>query len=269
LSGDRGEVDRPQEHTTSPVILLIEHKPRLVGLVRRGLEFEGFAIEAERDGKEGERRALHDNFDLILLDVMLPGKGGLEILGSMRQTKPSVPVILLSARGEVADRVAGLNAGAVDYLVTPFSVSELAARVRAQLRAAAQATAGVLSGEDIEVNLLTREVRREGRLVQLSGTEFELLVYLLRNRGRVLSREQILSTVWRYEHNPKTNIVNVYIRYLRRKLSFANNPAPIFTVSPLGYRLGDARYPPSSHAAVLERYGGQADQLNGPHRRKN
>jgi DNA-binding response OmpR family regulator len=262
-------VGRLQEDATSPVILLVEDEPRLVGLLRRGLEAEGFAIEAERDGKEGERRALHDSFDLVLLEVMLPGRGGLEILATLRLAKPSVPVILLSEHGEVADRVAGLNAGAVDYLVKPFSLPELAARVRAQLRAAAQATAGVLSGDDIEVNLLTREVRREGRLVQLSVTEFELLVYLLRNRGRVLSREQILSAVWRYEHNPKTNIVNVYIRYLRRKLSFADNPAPIFTVSPLGYRLGDARHPPSSHTAVLERYGRKPDQLKGPHERKN
>jgi DNA-binding response OmpR family regulator len=175
-----------------------------------------------------------------VLDLMLPDRGGLEILESLQQAKPSLPVIVLTARGETEDRVVGLDAGAVDYLVKPFSLAELAARVRVQLRLAAQATAGTLSGADIEVNLLTRQVRRGGQHVRLSSTEFELLVYLLRHRGRVLSREQILSAVWGYEHDPATNVVDVYIGYLRRKLSRPDSPAPIFTVRMVGYRLGDA-----------------------------
>jgi DNA-binding response OmpR family regulator len=232
-------VDRTEEQAVSATILLVEDEPGIVDFVRRGLQAEGFAVEAELDGTEGERRALHDSFDLIVLDLMLPGRSGLEILASVRQAKPSVPVIVLTARGEIEDRVVGLDAGAVDYLVKPFSLAELAARVRVQLRLAEQTTTGTLSAGDIEVNLLTRQVRRGSEQVRLSTTEFELLVYLLRHRGRVLSREQILSAVWGYEHDPTTNVVDVYIGYLRRKLNLPENPVPIFTVRTVGYRLGD------------------------------
>ncbi len=228
-----------EQQATSPAILLIEDEPGIVDFVRRGLRAEGFAVRAELDGIEGERRALHDSFDLIVLDLMLPGRGGLEILASLRQAKPNVPVIVLTARGEIEDRVTGLNGGAVDYLVKPFSLAELVARVRVHLRLAAQNTVGTLCFGDIEVDLLTREVRRGAELVRLSTTEFELLVYLLRHRGHVLSRERILSAVWGYEHDPNTNIVDVYIGYLRRKLKRHSDPAPIFTVRTVGYRLGD------------------------------
>jgi DNA-binding response OmpR family regulator len=221
-------------------ILLVEDESGIVDFVCRGLQAEGFAVESELDGREGERRALHDSFDLIVLDLMLPGRSGLEILSSVRQAKPNVPVIVLTALGEIEDRVVGLDAGAVDYLVKPFSVAELAARVRVQLRLAAQATTGTLGSGDIEVNLLTRQTRRAGEQVRLSSTEFELLVYLLRHRGRVLSRDQILSAVWGYEHDPATNIVDVYIGYLRRKLNLPGSPAPISTIRSVGYRLGDA-----------------------------
>ncbi len=230
---------RTEEHTTSPAILLVEDEPGIVDFVRRGLQAEGFAVEAETSGIEGERRALDDSFDLLVLDLMLPGRGGLEILASLRQAKPGMPVIVLTARGEIEDRVVGLDAGAVDYLVKPFSLAELAARVRVQLRLAKQATTGTLRSGDIEVNLLTRQVHRAGEDVRLSTTEFELLVYLLRHHGRVLSREQILSAVWGYEHDPTTNIVDVYIGYLRRKLNLPDDPAPIYTVRAVGYRLGD------------------------------
>ena len=149
-------------------------------------------------------------------------------------------MIVLTARGEIEDRVEGLEAGAVDYLVKPFSMAELVARVRAQLRVLAQASPGALRAEDIEVDLLTRRVRRGGRQVALSTTEFELLVHLLRHHGRVVSREQILSSVWGYEHDPATNVVDVYVGYLRRKLGVPGDPAPIFTVRSVGYRLGSA-----------------------------
>jgi DNA-binding response OmpR family regulator len=233
-------VDRSDEQAASPTILLVEDDPGIVDFVQRGLETAGFAVEAEMDGSDGERRALHDGFDVIVLDLMLPGRSGLEILASVRQAKPSVPVIVLTARGEVEDRVVALEAGADDYLVKPFSLAELSARVRVQLRQAAQATPGTLSGAGIEVDLLTRQVQHGGQHVRLSSTEFELLVYMLRHRGRVLSRDQILSAVWGYEHDPATNIVDVYIGYLRRRLSRPDHPAPIFTVRAVGYRLGDA-----------------------------
>ena len=220
-------------------VLLIEDEPGIVDFVRRGLEAEGFAVEAALDGIEGERLALSDSFDAVVLDLMLPGRGGLEILGSLRRAKPTLPVIVLTARGEIEDRVAGLDAGAVDYLVKPFSLAELVARVRAQLRVVADASASTLRAADIEVNLLTRKVSREGRTVALSTPEFELLVYLMRHCGHVLTREQILSSVWGYEHDPATNVVDVFFGYLRRKLGRPDNPAPIFTVRSVGYRLGN------------------------------
>jgi DNA-binding response OmpR family regulator len=219
-------------------VLLIEDEPGIVDFVRRGLEAEGFTVHAALDGIEGEHAALSGRFDAIILDLMLPGRDGLDILGAVRRNTPSVPVIVLTARGELEERVAGLDAGAADYLVKPFSLAELIARVRAQLRVIAQASASTLTGEGIEVDLLTRKVHRAGRQVQLSTTEFELLVYLLRHQGRVVSREQILGSVWGYEHDPATNVVDVYVGYLRRKLGRPGDPAPIFTVRAVGYRLG-------------------------------
>ncbi len=219
-------------------ILLVEDEPGIVDFVRRGFEADGFEVQTAPDGIQGERLALTDGIDAIVLDLMLPGRGGLEVLAAVRAAKPEVPVIVLTARGEIEDRVAGLDAGAVDYLVKPFSLAELLARVRAQLRVVAQTSPTTLRGGDIEVNLLTRRVRRGDKAVQLSSTEFELLVYLLRHHGQVLSREQILSAVWGYEHDPATNVVDVYIGYLRRKLGRPEDPAPIYTVRAVGYRLG-------------------------------
>ncbi len=227
-----------REQPMPPAVLLIEDEPGIVDFVRRGMEAEGFDVQAALDGAEGERRALREGFDAVVLDLMLPGRDGLEVLASLRAAKPSLPVIVLTAKGELEDRVAGLDAGAVDYLVKPFSLAELMARVRAQLRAATQNATTTLRGEDIEVDLLTRRVLRAGVPVALSTTEFELLVYLLRHRGQVLSREQILSAVWGYEHDPATNIVDVYVGYLRRKLARPESPAPIQTVRAVGYRLG-------------------------------
>jgi two-component system OmpR family response regulator len=234
------EVPAERRPFMSPTVLLIEDEPGIVDFVRRGLEAEGFAVEAAGDGEEGERLALRGGYDAIVLDLMLPGRGGLEILASVRRATPNVPIIVLTARGEIEDRVRGLEAGAVDYLVKPFSLAELVARVRAQLRILAEATSSMLRAEDIEVNLLTRKVRRGERTVQLSTTEFELLVYLLRHHGQAISREEILSSVWGYQHDPATNVVDVYVGYLRRKLGSPDDPAPIFTVRAVGYRLGTA-----------------------------
>lgn len=221
-------------------VLVVEDEAGIVDFVRRGLEAKGFTVRVALDGIEGERLALSESFDAIVLDLMLPGRGGLEILASVRGAKPNVPVIVLTARGEVEDRVAGLDAGAVDYLVKPFSMAELVARVRAQLRVVAQTSTTTLSEEGIEANLLTRKVYRNGRAIILSSTEFELLALLLRHHGRVLSREQLLSSVWGYQHDPQTNVVDVYIGYLRRKLGRTDDPAPIFTVRGVGYRLGSS-----------------------------
>lgn len=222
-------------------VLLVEDEPGIVDFVRRGLEREGFAVTATADGLEGERLALSGAFDAVVLDLMLPGRGGLQVLDSLHRARPTLPVLVLTARGEIEDRVAGLDAGAVDYIVKPFSVAELVARVRTQLRVFAQAGATRLSAEGIEVDLLSRRVQRDGEAVSLSGTEFELLALLLRHAGRVLSRSEILSAVWGYQHDPATNGVDVYIGYLRRKLGRPERPAPIHTVRGVGYRLGGAR----------------------------
>jgi len=221
-------------------VLLIEDEPGIVDFVRRGLLAEGFEVDAALDGLEGERLALRGDFDAIVLDLMLPGRSGMEILAAVRASQPSLPVIVLTARGEIEDRVEGLEAGAVDYLVKPFSMAELVARVRAHLRVVAHASTSMLSAEGIEVDLLSRKVRRGDELLALSTTEFELLVFLLRHHGQVVSREQILSSVWGYEHDPATNVVDVYVGYLRRKLGRSGEPAPIYTVRAVGYRLGNA-----------------------------
>jgi DNA-binding response OmpR family regulator len=217
-------------------ILVIEDEPGIVDFLERGLRSYGFEVESAVDGIRGTERALSEPFDLVVLDVMLPLRSGLEVLDDVRTSRPALPVIILTARGEVEDRVNGLDAGAIDYLTKPFSLSELAARIRAQLRLVAQTPTTTLSGGDVEVDLITREVTRGDATVRLSTTEFELLSYLLRNTGRVLSREQILRAVWGYEYDPGTNVVDVYVGYLRRKLRQAGEKDPIVTVRSVGYR---------------------------------
>jgi DNA-binding response OmpR family regulator len=221
----------------SGLILVIEDEPGIVDFLERGLAAHGFDVSSALDGEHGLSKALSQDVDLVVLDLMLPGRSGLEVLERLRQNKPALPVIVLTAMHEVEHRIAGLDAGAVDYLVKPFSLSELAARIRAQLRMAAQMTQTTLWAGGIDVDLISREVRQSGELVRLSTTEFELLVYLLRNSGRVLSREQILRAVWGYEYDPGTNVVDVYIGYLRRKLRRAGQaPARIVTIRSVGYR---------------------------------
>jgi DNA-binding response OmpR family regulator len=220
-------------------ILLVEDERGIADFVERALRAQGHAVEVAADGVEGGHRAVGSDLDLVILDVMLPGRGGLEILGDIRTVKPALPVIMLTARAEVADKVAGLDAGATDYMTKPFSVEELLARVRAHLRTPVQAETTRLSVADIELDLLRRTVSRDGSPVHLSAKEFDLLAYFMRHPGQVLSREQILNGVWDYNHDPGTNIVEVYVGYLRRKLALADRPVPIQTVRSAGYRLVD------------------------------
>ncbi len=218
------------------LILVIEDEPGIVDFLERGLQAHGFDVISALDGHAGARKALSESIDLVVLDMMLPKRSGLEVLTELHRVKPSLPIIALTALDEVEQRVRGLDAGAIDYLTKPFSLSELAARIRAQLRVAAQSPTTTIRAGDIEVNLLTRELYRDDQPVRLSSTEFELLVYLLQNRGRVVSREQILRSVWGYEHDPGTNVVDVYIGYLRRKLRHGDRGAQIVTVRSVGYR---------------------------------
>jgi DNA-binding response OmpR family regulator len=206
----------------------------------RGLEAEGHTVLTATDGAEGERLALGPGVDLVILDWMLPGRDGIEVLEAIRAAKPSLPVLMLTARGEVADRVEGLDAGATDYIPKPFSFDELAARVRAHTRQVPEARPTRLRVGDIELDLLTRRVTRgEDLAIRLPEREAELLAHLMRHPGQVCSHEQILSSVWGYQHDPGTNVVQVYIGYLRRRLALPDSPAPIETVRSVGYRLRD------------------------------
>jgi DNA-binding response OmpR family regulator len=220
-------------------ILLVEDERGIADFVERALRAQGHAVEVAADGVDGGQRAVASDLDLVILDVMLPGRGGLEILDEIRAVKPALPVIMLTARAEVTDKVAGLDAGATDYMTKPFSVEELLARVRAHLRTPVQAEATRLHVADIELDLLRRAVSRDGSPVHLSAKEFDLLAYFMRHPGQVLSREQILNGVWDYNHDPGTNIVEVYVGYLRRKLARPDRPVPIQTVRSAGYRLVD------------------------------
>jgi DNA-binding response OmpR family regulator len=220
-------------------ILLVEDERGIADFVERALRAQGHAVEVAADGVEGGHRAVGSELDLVILDVMLPGRSGLEILEEIRAVRPALPVIMLTARAEVADKVAGLDAGATDYLTKPFSVEELLARVRAHLRTPVQPETTRLRVAGIELDMLRRAVSRDGSPVHLSAKEFDLLTYFMRHPGQVLSREQILNGVWDYNHDPGTNIVEVYVGYLRRKLALADRPVPIQTVRSAGYRLVD------------------------------
>jgi DNA-binding response OmpR family regulator len=221
------------------VILVVEDEPGIVDFVQRGLRGRGLDVISELDGEAGLARALDPEVELVVLDLMLPRLSGLELLRILHDRRPALPVIVLTAKGELADRIDGLDAGAIDYLVKPFSVAELAARIRAQLRSAARDPGTRLKADRLQVDLISREVSLDGDPVRLSTTEFELLVYLLRNRGQVLSRERILRAVWGYDHDPATNIVDVYIGYLRRKLTTEEQAAPITTIRSVGFRFDD------------------------------
>ena len=222
-------------------ILVVEDERAIADFISRGLESEGYAVTWVADGVEGEALARTGRFDLVLLDVMLPGKNGLDVLGSLRLEDSETPVILLTAKGEVPDRVAGLDSGATDYIPNPFAFEELVARIRAHLRTPGQGASTELNVGDIEMNLLKRTVSRQGTPVNLSAREFDLLAFLMRHPGQVLSKEQLLNGVWGYDYDPGTNIVGVYIAYLRRKLTIEGSPDPIETLRSVGYRLVEGK----------------------------
>lgn len=218
-------------------ILVVEDEAAIADFLERGLEAEGYSVTVASEGPDGLVEARSGSFDLLILDLMLPGMSGIEILKSFRKVDGTTPVILLTARTAVEDRVEGLDAGATDYIPKPFAFEELAARVRAHLRRPDQGEATTLTVGDIELNLLKRTVTRGGQEVNLSAREFDLLAYMMRHPGQVLSREQLLSGVWGYDYDPGTNVVGVYIQYLRRKLNLDDLPDPIETLRSVGYRL--------------------------------
>ncbi len=219
-------------------ILVIEDETLILAFLERGLTAEGHTVDTATRGEEGLDRLRDRRPDVVVLDIMLPGIDGFDVLAAIRAIDPELPVIVLTARGEVADRVRGLDLGATDYLVKPFAFAELAARVRAHTRRPADQRRGSASIETgpLSLDLLAREAEVNGLRVPLSAREFALLAYLMRHPGQVLSRQQILDGVWGYTFDPRSNLVDVYIGYLRRKLT-TDGYSPIQTVRGMGYRL--------------------------------
>jgi two-component system, OmpR family, response regulator len=217
-------------------ILVVEDERTLAAFIEQSLRAEGHAVTVAHDGENGEAAALTGDYGLVLLDLMLPGKSGLDVLSAIRARLPELPVILLTARAAVEQKVEGLDRGANDYVTKPFSFEELLARVRAQLRAPGQRESSVLDAADIHMDLRTRRVERRGREIALTAREFEVLAYLMRHPDQVLSREQILNAVWGFDFDPGTKVLEVYIGYLRRKLGDAGDD-PFETVRNVGYRL--------------------------------
>lgn len=219
-------------------ILVIEDEALILSFLARGLAAEGHAVDTAARGEDGLDRVSDGDPDLVILDVMLPGVDGFDVLAAIRAGDPRRPVIMLTARGEIADRVRGLDLGATDYLVKPFAFAELTARIRAHTRRPGDQPNGAASIEvgALTLDLLAREAEIDGVRVPLSAREFALLAYLMRHPGQVLSRQQILDGVWGYTFDPRSNLVDVYVAYLRRKLS-SNGASPIQTVRGMGYRL--------------------------------
>ncbi|MGH2941098.1 MAG: response regulator transcription factor [Solirubrobacterales bacterium] len=215
-------------------ILVVEDEAGIANFLERGLRAGGYGVRVTVDGETGARLALDPEVDLVVLDRMLPGVDGIEVLERVRRARPRLPVIMLTAKAEVADRVEGLDSGATDYVTKPFAFEELLARIRAQPRAGSEM---VLDAAGIRLDLIARTAQREGQSTRLPEREAELLAYLMRYEGRVCTRDELLSAVWGYDHDPGTNIAQVYVGYLRRRLARPGSPAPIETMRSVGYRL--------------------------------
>jgi two-component system, OmpR family, response regulator len=218
-------------------VLIIEDDKKIASLIRKGLQAQGFVVDVCLGGDEGYALATSRPYDALVLDIMLPGRDGLSILRNLRERKIPLPVLLLTARSELNERLEGLNLGADDYLTKPFFVEELVARLHAVTRRASGATQSILSVADLTMNLLTREVKRGGVNISLTPREFSLLEHLLRSPGRVLTRVEICERVWDYNFDPGTNLVEVYIQRLRKKVD-GNTPVKLIeTIREVGYRI--------------------------------
>ena len=217
-------------------ILVVEDEKKLAGFVAKGLEEHGFKVTVSHDGNEAYALACAEAYDLIVLDIMLPGRDGLSILRGLRDRKNAVPVILVTARSEMNERIEGLNLGADDYIVKPFFVDELLARVQAVLRRTAGDPLSVLRAGDLAVSLIDRTVRRGDQEILLPPREFTLLAFLMRSPGRVFTRVQLLEHVWGFGFDPQTNLVEVCVGRLRSKIDEPDAPSRIESVRGVGYR---------------------------------
>jgi len=217
-------------------VLLVEDEEKVARFVRQAMEEQGFTVDLQSHGDDAYAAAMTQQYDVIVLDIMLPGRDGLSILRQLRERGHETPVILLTARGELNERLEGLSLGADDYIGKPFYVEELIARIHAVTRRASGETQSILQAGDLSVNLLTREVTLGGEPVELTQREFSVLEYLMRSRGRVLTRTQMLEHVWGYDFDPESNVVDVYVRRVRRKLDPRGDRGFIDTVRGVGYR---------------------------------
>jgi two-component system, OmpR family, response regulator len=217
-------------------VLIVEDDPAIVRFLERGLAAHGHQSITADNGHDGVIIAADESVDFVLLDIMLPGMGGQEVLRRIRARRPGVPVLMLTARDEVRDKVSALDGGADDYLTKPFDLDELLARMRALVRRADQPEASRIEMGDLKLDLRSHRVWHGEKSVELSSREFALLEYFVRHSGQVLSRQQILSAVWDYAFDPGSNVVDVYVSYLRNKLDRRGEPSLISTVRGAGYR---------------------------------
>jgi DNA-binding response OmpR family regulator len=217
-------------------ILLIEDEPALARMVRRGLTAHGHQVLHAETGEDGLLFLDAEPIDLVLLDILLPGRDGQQTLAEIRRTRSDLPVIMLTARDDLPSKVSALDGGADDYVTKPFAFEELMARIRALTRRAEQQQSAVIELGDLRIDLLAHKIVRGDRSLDLSRREFALLEYFARNHGRLLSRQQILSAVWEYDFEGESNVVDVYVRYLRQKLDRPGEPSLFTTVRGSGYR---------------------------------
>ncbi|HEX9655142.1 MAG TPA: response regulator transcription factor [bacterium] len=220
-------------------ILVIDDEKEVADLIRRALREESHAVDTACEGQRGEEMAASEDYDLIILDIMLPKRNGLEVLSHLREEGFTTPVLLLTARDKVSDRVAGLDAGADDYLGKPFAVAELRARVRALLRRQSDCKASLLSVGDLTMDTSSHEVRKEENPIELTAREYAILEYLLRNKGRLLTKGMIAEHVWDYHFDSDFNLIEVYIRRLRQKIEHPDEHRLIHTVRNSGYVIRD------------------------------
>lgn len=218
-------------------LLVVEDEKKVAGFIRKGLEEEGYAVDLAFDGTNGLQMAMDRVHDLIVLDINLPGMSGLGVLHELRLRKITTPVLLLTVRANIEDKVLGLDAGADDYLTKPFAFEELVARVRALLRRQTEAKLPVLQFADLAIDPSSRKVHRGARRIELTAKEYSLLDYFMRNPGRVLTRSMIANHVWDYNFDSMTNVIHVYVNYLRRKIDADGEPKLIHTVRGAGYVL--------------------------------
>ncbi|MEJ2244927.1 MAG: response regulator transcription factor [Acidobacteriota bacterium] len=219
-------------------LLLVEDDAKIASFIIKGMKSAGYAVDWADDGEKGLRLALTEPYDAAIIDLMLPGLDGLSIIEKMRKQKIPVPVIILSAKGSIDDRVKGLQSGSDDYLTKPFAFSELLARVQALIRRAGGISEPTcLQVSDLSMNLITREVMRSGKAIELQPIEFSLLEYLLRNAGRIVSKTMIMEHVWNYNFDPQTNVVEARICRLRNKIDRHSDSKLIHTVRGVGYVL--------------------------------